>query len=249
MVRPIRVGLVIMPGSLAGFQRAVELATGSWGGRAFPVFEAGRDDQRVLRMAAALGVDCLFPVGDDDELQVLAKTPGFDWVGSWQGRSPFSRDREGLAEHLLPASALYDWYRLNRLPLRPVHHVSWPRDHELAGLLTVWFGRFGDDHMGQADRAAFATIAQGCPLGPGLSLPPWPMSIASQLTITMQDVFQSPRWQTQGVVVIEPADISHLVSFWNLRAAGQEVFPWAESSADLIEEPLRQWLDQVASDA
>jgi hypothetical protein len=97
-------------------------------------------------------VDCLFPVGDDDEPKVLAKTPGFDWVGSWEGRSPFNRDQEGLAEHLLPVSALYDWYRLSRLP--PVHHVSWPQDHELADLLAVWFGRFGDDHDGQADQAA-----------------------------------------------------------------------------------------------
>ena len=113
MLRPIRVGLVITPGSAAGLQRAIELATETWGGRAFPVLEAGRDDQRALRMAAAMGVDCLFPVGDDDELKVLAKTPGFDWVGSWVGRSPFNRDQEGLAEHLLPASALYDWYRLS----------------------------------------------------------------------------------------------------------------------------------------
>ena len=58
-----------------------------------------------------------------------------------------------------------------------------------------------------------------------------------------------PAGTTRGVVVIEPADVSHLVSFWNLRAAGQEVFPWVESRADLLEGPLRQWLDQVASDA
>jgi hypothetical protein len=248
MLRPIRVGLVIMPDSAMGLQRAIELATGTWGGQAFPVLEAGRDDQRLLRMAAAMGVDCLIPIGDDDELKVLAKTPGFDWVGSDQGHSPFSRDQEGLAEHLLPASALYDWYRLSRLPLPPVHHVSWPQDHELGDLLTAWFGRFSDDAAGQADRAAFGAIAEGCPLGPGLPLPPWPMSIASQLTITMQDVFQRPRWQTQGVVVIEPGNVSDLVSFWNLRASGQEVFPWAESHAGLLEESLRQWLEQVASE-
>jgi hypothetical protein len=157
------------------------------------------------------------------------------------------RGNFGLTEHLLPVSALYDWYRLSRLP--PVHHVPWPQDHELADLLAVWFGRFGDDHDGQADRAAFEAIAQGCPLGPWLPLPPWPMSTACKLTITMQDVCQRPRWQTQGVAVIEPANVSHLVSFWNLRAAGQKVFPWTESRADLLEEPLRQWLDKVASES
>ncbi len=155
MLRPIRVALAIMPSSAAGLQRAIELATGTWGGQAFPVLEAAHADEKALRLAAAMGVDCLFPVGDDNELKVLVKTPGFDWVGSWQGRSPFNRDQEGLAEHLLPASALYDWYRLSRLPLPPGHNVSWPQDHELADLLTVWFGQFGDDHAGQADRAAF----------------------------------------------------------------------------------------------
>jgi hypothetical protein len=51
------------------------------------------------------------------------------------------------------------------------------------------------------------------PAGAGLPLPPWPIPIASQLTITTQDVFQRPRWQAPGVVVIEPANISHLTSF------------------------------------
>jgi hypothetical protein len=135
-----------------------------------------------------MGVDCLFPVGDDGELKALAKAPGFEWVTSRQELSPFSRDPEGGAQHLLPASALYDWYRLGRMQQPPVYHISWPQDHVLADLLTVWFGRFGDDDAGQADRAAFEAIAQGCPLGPGLPLPPWPMSMASQLGITMQDV-------------------------------------------------------------
>ena len=152
----------------------------------------------------------------------------------------------GPGEHVLPASALYDWYRLGRLPQPTVYHVSWPQDHHW---LICW--RCGsavsasDD--GQADRAAFEAVAQGCPLGPGLPLPPWPMSMASQLSITMQDVFQRPRWQSRGIVVVENGNVSHLVSFWNLRAAGQEVFPWVETQADLMEEPLTQWLEEVAS--
>jgi hypothetical protein len=73
MLRPIRMGLAITPGSATGLQRAIALATRTWGGQAFPIFEAGRDDLRVLRMAAAMGVDCLFPVGDDDESKVLGR--------------------------------------------------------------------------------------------------------------------------------------------------------------------------------
>jgi len=35
-------------------------------------------------------------VGDDGASKVLAKTPGFDWMSPWEGRSPFKRDQEGL---------------------------------------------------------------------------------------------------------------------------------------------------------
>ena len=36
-------------------------------------------------------------MGDDGASKVLAKTPGFDWMSPWEGRSPFKRDQEGLA--------------------------------------------------------------------------------------------------------------------------------------------------------
>ena len=247
MLRPVRMGLLITQGSAVGLRQAVELAVASWGGQAFPILEATADWQDVLRMAVAMGVDCFYPVGDDDELKGLAKTPGFEWVPSWHGLSPFNRDPQGRGEHVLPSSVLYDWYRASRLPHQTVYHVSWPRDHQLADLLMVWFGCFGADAIGQADMAAFDALAQGCPLGPGLPLPPYPFSLVSQLGITMQDVFQKPRWQSRGIMVVEPGNVSHLASFWNLRACGQEVFPWAESHADLLKDPLTQWLDKAAS--
>ncbi|HUY51005.1 MAG TPA: hypothetical protein VMV92_35755 [Streptosporangiaceae bacterium] len=255
MLRPVRLGLVIAPGSAAGLRRAVELAVGSWGGQGFPIIEAAADHEAALRLAVSMGVDCLYPVGDDAATKALARAPGFEWGASWRSCSPFSRDEEGRAENLLPASALYDWYRHSRQPPPPAYHFSWPQDHQLADLLTVWFGRFGADDAGRTDQAALEDIAQEFPLGPGLSLPLRPVSIASQLSISMLDVFQQPRWlgrgqprwQSRGVIVIDNGNVSHLVSFWNLRASGQEVFPWVESHADLMEEPFTQWLEEVAS--
>lgn len=246
MLRPVRMGLAIMPGSAVGLRRAVELAVSSWGGQGFPIVEVGADPRAAIRLAFAMGVDCFFPVGKDDELKALAETPGFGWVPSWQGLSPFNRDPEGRHEHVLPASVLYDWYRLSRQP--PAYHTTWLDNHQLGNLLTVWFGRFGDDAAGHADRLAFGPIAQGCPLGPGLPLPPWPASMVGQLSVTMQDVYQQPRMRQRGIVAMDVRNVSHLVAFWNLRACGQEVFPWAEAHADLLEEPLRQWLDQLASE-
>jgi len=246
MLRPVRMGLAIMPGSAAGLRRAVELAVSSWGGQGFPIIEAEADPRAALRLAVAMGVDCFFPVGGDDELKALAKTPGFEWVPSWQGLSPFNRDPEGRHEYVLPASVLYDWYRLGRRPVP--FHVTWPQDHQLGDLLTVWFGRFGEDLAGQADRSAFEAIAESYSLDPEFPVPPRPVSLTTQLSVTMQDVFQKPRLQERGIVVVENGNVSQLAAFWNLRACGQEVFPWIESHAGLLEGPLRQWLDQIASE-
>lgn len=248
MLRPVRMGLAITPGSEAELRRAVELAVGSWGGQGFPIIEVAGDHESALHLAVAMGVDCLFPVADEENLKELARTPGFEWAASWQGLSPFTRNVEGsLGEHILPASTLYDWYRIAQPPQPPVYYVSWPPDHELADLLMVWFGQFGDDVAGRADKVAFEAISQGCPVGTGLPLPPYPMSMPNQLTITMQDVIQQPRWQRSGIVVMESGNVSHLVSFWNLRASGQQVFPWMESHADLLEPPLSKWLEEMAS--
>jgi hypothetical protein len=119
--------------------RAVELAAGA--GRASLSWRPRPGSRAAVGLAVAMGVDCFFPVEDDDGLKSLARMPGFEWVPSWQGLPPFSRDPEGLHEYVLPASVLYDWYRLTRQP--PAHHVTWPQGHQLEDLLTVWFGRFG----------------------------------------------------------------------------------------------------------
>jgi hypothetical protein len=193
-----------------------------------------------------LGVDVVFPVEDDEAANEFAKAPGFEWVASWQGLSLFARDPEGRGEHVLPASTLYDWYPRSRHGGRP-NFVSWPADHELTDLLAAWFGQFGDDEAGRADRAAFEKVAQGCPLGTGLPLPPHPMSTTAQLNVTMQDVHQRPRWQTCGIIVMEAGNVRHLTSFWNLRASGQAPFPWAESHADLLEPFLAGWLAGLGS--
>jgi hypothetical protein len=246
MLRPIRMGLVMPAGSLDSLQRAVELATSTWGGQSFPIFETTGNNQEILRQSVAMGVDCLFPVGDDEESVKAAETPGFKWSASFDRLSPFNRGNDTHGEHLLPVSSLYDWYRLNRLPSVPTYSIGWESDHELDDLLTVWFGRFGQDQEQIADGQAFAGIAQPCPLGIGMFLPPRPMSMQNQLSVTMQDVLHRHRWHRQGVVVLDSKDTAQLTTFWNLRASGQDVFPWIESSAELLESSLMTWISDIA---
>jgi hypothetical protein len=209
MLRPIRMGLAIAPGSTTGLRRAIELATSSWGGQGFPIVEVGADPRPAVQLAVAMGVDCFFPVEKDDELKGLAKTPGFEWVPSWQGLSPFNRDPEGRHEHVLPASVLYDWYRLSRQ--QSPYHVTWSPGHQLEDLLAVWFGRFGDDVTGRADRLAFEAVAQGCPLGPGLPLPPFQDPYTAVIDAILDEDLRDPRRPARTIRQI----LDHLITEHN----------------------------------
>src|SRR5271163_991391 len=91
MLRPIRMGLVIPQGDFYALKTAIELATSSWGGQGFPIFEAGVDDGTTIRLATALGVDTLYPVSTDEASVALASTPGFKWTASFDRLSPFNR--------------------------------------------------------------------------------------------------------------------------------------------------------------
>lgn len=246
MLRPIRMGLVLPPGDFDALRTAIELATSSWGGQGFPIFEAGVNDDRALRLATALGVDCLHPVTDEDASVALASAAGFRWTASFDRLSPFNRAVDTHGEHVLPASTLYEWYRVNRLPSVPIYSITWPETDDLSRLLWVWFGGFGHEEWQQADARQFESLGQPCPLGPGLSLPPHPMSMPGQLAITMQDVFHRSRWFRTGVVEIDTDDIAQLILFWNLRAAGHHVFPWVESHSDLLAPKLEEWLSDLA---
>lgn len=61
MLRPVRMGLAIMPGSAAGLRRAVELAVGSWGGQAFPIVEAAADPGPRFAWPGPWGLTVCFP--------------------------------------------------------------------------------------------------------------------------------------------------------------------------------------------
>src|SRR5579862_4732836 len=76
MLRPVRMGLVIPPGDFDALCKAIELATSSWGGQGFPIFEAGVHDQRALQLATALGVDCLYSVSTDEASVTLSSAAG-----------------------------------------------------------------------------------------------------------------------------------------------------------------------------
>src|SRR5579862_7008864 len=140
---------------------------------------------------------------------------GIKWTASFDRLSPFNRHPDTHGEHLLPASTLYEWYRVNRLPSTPTYSITWPEDDDLNRLLWLWFGHFGKEEVQQADARQFEALAQPCALGPALPLPPHPMSMPSQLTITMQDVFHRSRWFRTGVVEIDTDDVAELILFWN----------------------------------
>jgi hypothetical protein len=242
-LRPIRLGLVIDPSSINSLMRAIERATSFWGGVYYPIFDPSNGATIVVRQAEAFDVDCLVAVGDDPSATALTETPGFQWqnpMGSALGHGALARGAGTHSEHPMPASALYEWYRANRHPYRPASMVTWDRDDERDHLLTAWFGRFGHTPAERLSDALMYDTAD--PLSLQSSFPPHPMMITTQLDVTREDINFTRGWPKRGVAVIDPSDVGDLRAFWNLRAAGNTVFPWCERWGEEMTPRLGEWI-------
>jgi len=242
-LRPIRMGMVVPENSLSAILDAVGLATSTWGGMSFPIFQVGADNIPTPRHASALGVDALFAVASDEESKNFAEQPGFRWAPSIGVDSPFDRKETSRGEHLLASSSLFDWYKRSRQSESPASLLTWDDADPLAALLTTWYG----DTSKSGDPEAFSSFAVRMHIDVGTELPNFSTHSINQLSITMEDVRQYSRWYRYGVVVLDHTSPRDLSFFWNLRAIGHDVFPWSASFADRFETSLKDWIGEYAS--
>jgi hypothetical protein len=246
-LRPMRVGLLVEPGDWDSLKTAVAWATSAWGGQGFPIFVTG-DDDRTLREAVALGVDVLIPVARDADALRLARSPGFDWRTLLNDRSPFLRDDSGIGEHALPASALYAWIGAHRPEPESCLYLTWDQDHPLARVLAAWFGEFGHDTPRQHDREHWERVARHVHLAENSPIPEHGNLEVNQLSATLEEVELEPRIVQHGFAVIDPTSFEDVVAFWNLRACGNDVVPWVEEHAALLEPLLSTALERLSAE-
>jgi hypothetical protein len=218
---------------LADVDVAVCAATSSWGGLYFPIVDvSGQGDHG--RLLEALSVDVLWPLTGDATAVELARQPGFRWSGLLQ-RSPFDPSDDSLTTRVLASDWLIGRSRM-RMAL-----PEWSNDDPLAALFGVWFGRFSFDDDGQARRKRFAENAEVINVDVGGSLAS-AVNAVTPIGLTTMEIDYFGDSPGVGIVVVDPSETSDLLRFWNLRASGADVMPWAIGHESVVQPVIRRWV-------
>lgn len=245
-LRPIRLGLVIAPGSIESLERAIRAASICWAGSTFPIFHGHEEQSSVRRAAVLLGLDALVACDEDPRGLDLASMDGFSWMGY---RSPVNFEEYG--DRLIDVATVLTGLKgeMRREEAPPL--VTWDENDDLALLRAVLYGRIGD--ASDYERSVRDILSESLPtiqlarnelMSPAASLPVGPLELG------MWAVQHRALHCESGIAVIDQSSVGDLTKLWNLRATGNVVLPWsvphdervaALTRACLPSLPLTRW--------
>jgi hypothetical protein len=221
-LRPIRLGLVVAPGSADSLDRAIRVASVCWGGRTFPIFNGDEDQARVRRLAILLGVDALVACDDDARSHDLAAMDGFSWMG-YRNPVDFAEYGDRLVDVATVLSSVQGGTRREDVPTL----VTWATSDDLDLLRAVLYGRIGD--KSSYERSIQSALSQSLPTA---HLEPDALGATTEsvymgpLALGMWAVLHRSVHRDSGIAVIDPFSPRDLTILWNLRATGTVVLPW-----------------------
>ena len=237
MVRPVRLGMIFEP-SLAVLRLATEHATLLWGGIYQPFLDPA-DTERLRWEATRLGVDVLWAVDNSATSAEAAKLTGFQWHGHGEW-SPLAPAKDYTSPRLLGPEFLLDSAGHDAWAL-----PHWAADDPLSNMFSVWFGMHGASEQGVNLESWFAARSGDIRFDHGAALPADVTSWVTPIAATATSIEYTGLPDHPGFMVIDPASAADLMTFWNLRAHGANVFPWPGAYEGRVLAAARAWLQQL----
>lgn len=237
MLRPVRVGLAFEP-TIENVLRAVEHATSAWGGVFYPLLSS-KDESASLRMANLLDVDVIFAVDDSAAALRLAELPGYRWRGS-SPYGPFDPPSEGLKQRVVEPPALID--PRPGMANRSLRIAHWETSDPLNPLYAVWFGRYYSSDYGEKLAGQYAKQANMQSVDVA-DLPPEIFANVFPIGATSEDIEYWGDGEGIGFFLLDASNPIHLMAFWNLRAAGANLFPIPSGENPRFISAAATWLD------
>lgn len=215
-------------------RRAVWHATATWGG-AYCILATSDNPDSARMLARISASDVIVALDGQDTVCIeLAQTLGYRWRGggTW---GPFEAPREYMSARLLGPEVGLQAAGYRRF--RP----QWDADDPLADLFTVWFGEYGGSDYERDLRDKFDTAAPHSKLGKDDPVPvidTW----VTPVQMTALDIEYNGFGSALGFVLVDPADVTDLITLWNLRALGNHVFPWPLGHESRVRDAAQAWL-------
>lgn len=245
--RPLRIGFLVRPGSLADVKKAAGINCLLWGGIYNPIIPVAEGDSSFAEQLIDLfGVDVLHAVSSSPAIDALV------------AKYPFLRD----ASHMAADIFYEDWYSKkqvlavldvrnvvellwqNEFKAKPANYksnfvlVKWDDADPLAAVFSLQFGFYPSEPDLKWDypkmflnglHAEEQTLALNAPLALQ------PRKIFGPLGLTnveLRSYGGGIRFASHGVYVGDSGNYDDLVLFWNVRAAGNTVMYLANDAID-----------------
>lgn len=229
-IRPARLGIAFEP-TLENMALATSWATKSWGGVHFPLLDSSEAD-RSLGIAEGFGVDAIWALDDTVESIALARTEGFFWR-SFDNAGPFDEPRDPLPSSLLSP----DW-AISEGGSGPFVDPRWDTRDPLRAVFEVWFG----NQTSHSLRSRYQNRATLLPLEQNDRIPSGVVNFYTPIAATTLGVTNKGLDNRVGLISVDAANPQSLMHFWNLRAAGANVFPWVVGFAHRLFHLFQDWL-------
>ena len=231
--RPVRIAWCVKEGDLEEFRRALRLTHTLWGGRFNPIVPLGHPELTRL-LIKTFRVDCLYCISESPEGNaVLAEFKHLLWpslhkelfIDGMRGRLATFLDVSHPARHLHE-----DNIRDREHPAWTGAVFRWDPADPLADVLLATFGAYpAENDIGKDYDFSFRENlgAREVEIPNGAALPSAALKEFTPSTLAafeLQPVDYEWGKDEPGLYYGGSKDFTDLVNFWNLRAAGIEVF-------------------------
>jgi hypothetical protein len=228
--RPVRIGWVVEGGNVSQLATAATWSTCLWGGRFNPIIPIN-DGGLVNSLIKTFGSDVLIPVmGSDATKAIVANYPHLQMP--FLAEKPFHDRRcEFVDIRNAVSQAVKSLGRAEDI-VSSVLQPVWSQDDPLTTLFTILLGRYPDPNgvtinYPQGIRGSLEMPDK--PIAQNSELPVEVITSITPLSLTSYGIAcptnrSSLSWLSPGIVLGNATDFDDLVLFWNLRAAGAEVW-------------------------
>jgi len=248
--RPLKVGWCVRPGVLDDLRSVLRLTHALWGGAFNPVIPIDATDL-AADLVRVFRVDVLYPAVNDDA-SLTAFIDRFPYLG-WPD---YERRLFSVGDSGPPLPTLVDLLSISEYCSRikePLHGAlyEWDATDPLADVLLATLGELprqeecGSDYRGLFLRRSAMPrkmIDQDVALEFGANSP----SSVNDLTTYLLDVDTVPP-DSPGLYIGDSQSFDDLVSYWNLRAAGNSLLFFDPAHAARFGPPTTAHLERVRS--
>lgn len=232
-VRPVRLG-IFFPANQENLQLAIGLCSLSWGGKYNFLIPDTTTEEQVKHWATYYNLDCIVPL--DFSLHrraTLADLRGLRWR-ELADHGPFGKN----PEHYDTSVLTVEW-TLPRSSGSPFAYRP-NREDALHNLICATHGTLPDNpnHEHLQELYRHYRIVEYAPDDQVYQFPLDMSSIDYTTTHTTNSISD----QVVAIIILDPQAVDQVMTFWNLRASGANVFAWPIIEYSRIEGQLRSWL-------